>query len=292
MFSILVANYNNGRFIKEAFESILAQTFTNWEVIIVDDGSEDDSINIIQPYLSDSRFKLYLNDKNYGCGYTKAKCIDLSNGSICGFLDPDDTLEISALQKMIFAHTEHPECSLVYSDHYICDATLSNKKISPYTGKIEIGFSYLVNPNRKVIHHFASFKKAFYSRGIRLDVTLQKAVDQDLYYKLEETGPSYYIPEPLYNYRIHDKGISTLNNINAAAVIHFRLRINAFARRKNNAVLNSFYPKDKSLFDYQFLRSRFYLDRYSGNMIKAIIRFPIMFLVKPEQFVKDYFLKR
>ena len=68
LFSILVANYNNGRYLQEAIDSILAQTYDNWEVILVDDKSTDDSPVIYGKYASDSRFKIYYNDVNRGCG--------------------------------------------------------------------------------------------------------------------------------------------------------------------------------------------------------------------------------
>ena len=291
MFSILVANYNNGRFLEEAFRSILSQTEDNWEVIIVDDGSNDNSIDIIQPYLANSRFKLFINEKNFGCGYTKRRCIDLANGNICGFLDPDDTLMPDAIALMCEAHAKCSDCALVFSDHYLCDEKLENKKIAAYTGAIQSGFSYLVNPNRKVIHHFASFKKVLYQKTNGLNAALKKAVDQDLYYVLEEAGHSFYINKPLYNYRIHDKGISTYKNIIPAAIVHFKIRLEAFERRKHNAIINLLYPKDKTLFQYQQYRSKMYLSWYSRKFAQALAIMPLMFFTSPSQFIKDYVTK-
>ncbi|GAH35075.1 unnamed protein product, partial [marine sediment metagenome] len=57
-FSILMANFNNANYIESAINSVLKQTYTNWELIIVDDCSVDDSIKIIKPFLSDKRIKL------------------------------------------------------------------------------------------------------------------------------------------------------------------------------------------------------------------------------------------
>ena len=87
-FSILIANYNNGRFFKKCYDSIITQTYDNWEAIILDDTSTDDSLEIIKKIIGeDTRFKIYQNEENSGVGITKSKLIELANGDICGFVE-------------------------------------------------------------------------------------------------------------------------------------------------------------------------------------------------------------
>ncbi|MFZ4771896.1 MAG: glycosyltransferase family 2 protein, partial [Ferruginibacter sp.] len=125
LFSILIANYNNGRFFKDCYDSIIAQTYDNWEVIIVDDQSTDDSIAIISGLIKDDkRFKLFENEQNKGCGFTKRRCAELAAGDICGFLDPDDALMPDALALMMDAHQQNKELALVHSTFYFCDEFL------------------------------------------------------------------------------------------------------------------------------------------------------------------------
>ena len=121
MFSVLIANYNNGKYLQEAIDSVLAQTYNNWEIIIVDDKSTDDSVEVYNKYKDDSRFRIYFNDKNEGCGYTKRRCAELAHGDICGFLDPDDTLTEDALEKHIKVHSSQPKVSVIYSRCYYRD---------------------------------------------------------------------------------------------------------------------------------------------------------------------------
>ena len=71
LFSILVANYNNGCYLMEAIESVYAQTYTNWEIIIVDDASTDNSNELYEKLSQDNRIHVYYNDKNMGCAFTK-----------------------------------------------------------------------------------------------------------------------------------------------------------------------------------------------------------------------------
>ena len=65
-FSVLIANYNNAKYIKKAIESVLKQTYKNWEIVIVDDASTDNSLEVIRPYLKDKRIKLVKHKENQG----------------------------------------------------------------------------------------------------------------------------------------------------------------------------------------------------------------------------------
>lgn len=83
LFSLLIANYNNGKFFQDCYNSIMAQTYSNWEVIIVDDASTDNSVAIIKKIIGDdTRFKVYENPENKGCGFTKRKCAELATGEL------------------------------------------------------------------------------------------------------------------------------------------------------------------------------------------------------------------
>ena len=69
--SIIMPSYNTGRFIKETIESVLSQTYSNWELIIVDDCSTDDTDEVVKPYLSDERIKYLKNEKNSGAAVSR-----------------------------------------------------------------------------------------------------------------------------------------------------------------------------------------------------------------------------
>lgn len=284
LFSVLIANYNNGDYIHEAINSVIRQSFKNWEIIIVDDASTDNSLQVIEHFLNDKRIHLFCNDKNYGCGYTKRKAAELASGEICGFLDADDMLTDNALDVMVNAYSVHPGCSLIYSTHYVCDSNLNNPVKSAYTGPMEKGYSFLVNRGKKNISHFATFKKQNYNETAGIDATLKKAVDHDLYFKLEESAPTLFIDECLYKYRIHNSGISTGKNVVPALIQHYTVRINAIQRRLAKQHLLDMYPKDARFIKYQYLRCSFYLNKLKGNkpgafkfLIRLLSRYPFAF---------------
>jgi glycosyltransferase involved in cell wall biosynthesis len=213
LFSILIANYNNGSFFKDCYDSIVNQSYQDFEVIIVDDASTDDSIEIIKQLTeNDSRFKLFHNDKNRGCGYTKRRCVELATGELCGFVDPDDTITIEALQVMVDALTSNPNVSIVSSKFYLTDIELNVKKESNQGQKIPDGKTFLTF-GKGAITHFCTFKRTNYLKTDGINSCLKRAVDQDLYLKMEEVGLHLFLDQFLYNYRINANSISANQNV-------------------------------------------------------------------------------
>lgn len=96
--SIIMPNYNSSKFIKNTIESIISQTYTNWELIIADDCSTDDSISIINNF-NDSRIKLIINEKNSGAAVTRNNAIENAKGKWIAFLDSDDLWREDKLEK-------------------------------------------------------------------------------------------------------------------------------------------------------------------------------------------------
>ncbi len=233
LFSILIANYNNGKFFEDCYKSIIAQTYENWEAIIVDDCSKDNSVEEIKKIVGiDSRFKIFTNDINSGCGFTKRKCTELSNGEICGFLDPDDAISETAIEEMVQKHLELPNVAVVYSNFTYCDENLQPQKLHKQT-KIDNFLPYFFNLNGEV-SAFSTFKNSFYKKTSGIDPFLQRAVDQDLYLKLYEEGEVFYLDRDFYKYRIHLGGISSQLNGQKALFWHWVAIIKATERRNIN----------------------------------------------------------
>ena len=206
-FSILIANYNNGKYFKECYDSLINQTYKNWEVIIIDDASTDHSVDLIQSLIQgDSRFKLYHNAINKGCGFTKAACMNYAQGDWCAFLDPDDALYPKALEKTVQEFIDKDDLAAVYSQMMLCDENLIPERVYAGTKQIYNNRHFFNCPIQ--FAHFFAFKKETYSRTKGINPNLKNAVDQDLYLKILEQGEAKFIKEPLYLYRLHSDGIS------------------------------------------------------------------------------------
>lgn len=100
--SIITPTYNCAKFIAATIDSVLAQTYKNWEMIIVDDCSQDDTQRIVEDYVSkDSRIRYYLLDKNSGAAVARTTAMNLAKGSYMAFLDSDDIWLPNKLEQQI-----------------------------------------------------------------------------------------------------------------------------------------------------------------------------------------------
>lgn len=242
--SILIANYNNGHFFKDAFESLINQTEKDWEAIIIDDCSTDNSVNVIKKMIEDDkRFVFYRNNKNLGYQKTLVKAIELSSSPIFGRLDPDDALSNTAIEKVINAHTNNPEIGLVYSNLHYCDENLNPQKIHQ-SKQIQYDKSFFILNGE--IHSFATFSKEIYLQTEGIDIKNKRSEDKDIYMKMCEKAPVKHIDEALYLYRLHNMGVSTNVNIEKAYFWHWIAIIKAAERRDVNVeelFTNSFVKK-------------------------------------------------
>lgn len=207
MFSVLIAHYNNCYFFKQCYESLKKQTVQDFEIILVDDCSGDDSLERIKQLTKeDLRVKIFKNSDNKGVGYTKRKCVELATGELCGFVDPDDALMPGAIETSINAYKNH-NIIATYSEFWVCDENLKIHQKFKSTKKIRNGNPYFYNVRFEVAHFF-TFKREVYNKTLCINEDLSSAVDQDLYMKLYEKGDFFFIKKPLYLYRIHEKGVS------------------------------------------------------------------------------------
>lgn len=208
LFSILIANYNNAPYLKECFDSILKQTYREIEVVFIDDCSTDNSVEIFNHYKNDFHsFQFHQNTMNKGCGYTKHKSCELATGEIMGFLDPDDTITTDAVSLMVDLHNTNPKASVIYATHYRCDEHLNIVEQPKNVRALLANKSYLED-EVGVVTAFATFKKSLYLKSRKINPNYNRAVDQSLYYALDEVGEFIYIDKPMYLYRIHAGGIS------------------------------------------------------------------------------------
>ena len=258
LFSILIANYNNGHFFYDCFQSIVNQTYANWEVIIVDDASTDDSVAVIQDLIKDdNRFKLFQNTKNRGCGYSKHRCATLAHGEVLGFLDSDDALYPQAITVMIDAHQLNINAAIITSKYEFVDLEMNFTKHSLYGSNIPKGKSYLTYGNG-ALTHFATFKNDKYKQSGGINPIMKRAVDQDLYYILEEQGSHVFLEKVLYCYRVHQNSISNNENLFKAEYWHFYAMLNAYKRRKKNQIeIDNFSKKHINEYASNYFLGRF-----------------------------------
>lgn len=144
--SIIMPAYNSAKFIAEAIESILSQTYTNWELLITDDGSTDNTYMLLQDYAKrDPRILVFLTEHNSGPADARNISISHASGRYIAFLDSDDRWTNDKLEKQISFMTQK-DCALCCAPYIICDE--NNQFVGINFPPKRITFSMLKRDNK------------------------------------------------------------------------------------------------------------------------------------------------
>ena len=216
--TVAMTCYNSKKFIWQAIMSIVRQSYSNWEIVIVDDHSKDNTLKVvsecIQAYNIKKKVKILKHDKNYGYGKSLRDSIAGGDGELVAIVDSDDALASdNALKIMVKAHQENPGASLCYSTYYGSVNDLTKRKVRTIRPipKGETYLSCLMKRNKRArVSHLKVFKRQLYNKTEGVNPTLVRSVDRDLVLKLEEVGELKFIPKPLYIRRKHPKGLTSI----------------------------------------------------------------------------------
>lgn len=236
--SILVTNYNNAAYIVESLDSAIRQTYKNTEIVVVDDQSTDDSVELVNQFISQHPEKpmvLFVSPENKGCPGSKRKSVELCHGEYFIFLDSDDAITPDAVEQLLQVMlSEEGRYSIVYSAQYLCDGDLKPICLSDHCGRIPEGQSNLSSKSGHISYVTLCSKKYYdLTTGINVDAGL--AEDQDFYFKMEEVAPVCYVDIPMYYYRKHDHNISfNVTSTTRNKYWLLKAREEAYYRRKRN----------------------------------------------------------
>ena len=198
--SVVMATYNYAHFIGEAIQSVQAQTWQEWELIVVDDGSSDGTERVVRQFLTDHRIR-YVRQENQGQSAAENTGVRLARCTWVAFLDADDRWEPTKLEQQLQLAAGKPGVSVIYADKRLMGPDGVPRDTVPSTmhrGSI-LREIYLQNP--------VPFSSAMVKREVLLDVglfdpTLRHAGDYDLWLKVAERGYEFdYVPSQLLLYR-------------------------------------------------------------------------------------------
>lgn len=204
LISIITPSYNSANFIAKTIEGIINQTYSNWELLITDDCSTDNSVEIIEEYIrKDPRIKLLKLDVNSGAGICRNKSIEAAKGRYIAFCDSDDVWMPHKLEKQLqFMQEKH--CALVYSSYMLMDEEGKENGISVCRHKLD--FNQLKRDNEigclTAMYDTEKVGKMYMS-------SIRKRQDWGLWLEiLAKCKVAYGIKEPLAYYRIRKGSIS------------------------------------------------------------------------------------
>lgn len=197
--SVIMPAYNAEKYIQDSIESVISQTYCNWELLIIDDGSKDNTQMIIERYkLKDNRIISLKNDKNVGVSATRNRGIDFANGKWIAFLDSDDVWEKTKLEKQIkLADTQDV-------DFIFTGVSYMNENSEPYKGIFEVPFSvdYKELRNQNVISCSSVLVNKKYFNNIKMERD-DMHEDYAVWLRILKQGTvAYGLNEQLLKYRI------------------------------------------------------------------------------------------
>ena len=200
--SIIMPSWNTARWIGESIESVVNQTYKNWELIIVDDCSTDNTDEVVASY-NDKRIRFFKNDVNSGAAVTRNRAISQANGEWIAFLDSDDLWKPEKLEKMV---------DFMTSNHYSF-AYHNYEKINEDSKSLGILVSGPKVVTKRKMYHYGypgclAFMYSVRAHGLIQIKDIKKNNDYAILLKLCKQANCFLFDENLAFYRIRKKSIS------------------------------------------------------------------------------------
>jgi glycosyltransferase involved in cell wall biosynthesis len=190
--SIITPSYNQAAYLEETIWSVFDQDYQNLEYIIVDGGSQDGSLEIIQKYAD--RLAWWVSEEDQGQTDAINKGFARAKGDVLAWLNSDDTYLPGAVAEAVEYLQSHPEVGMVYGDTNLIDED----------SQVIGSFPALQTDNRRLMRQQASFFRAnLWKKVGPLDPTFFFAMDYDLWVRLSKEAPLKYHPRLWANFRLH-----------------------------------------------------------------------------------------
>ncbi|GEO05596.1 hypothetical protein AAE02nite_32600 [Adhaeribacter aerolatus] len=200
--SVIIPCYNHAHFLPEAIESVLNQTYPAIEIIVVDDGSKDNTREIAQRYPEVT----YIYKQNQGLSAARNTGIDHSRGAYLVFLDADDWLYLDAIETNVNYLRQNPDLGFVSGGFDEVDANKKRNIIGAYP-VTQDHFLWLLSGNYICMHAAVMFQRWVFNKW-RYDTTLRACEDYDLYLSIARNHPVMHHQHKLAVYRRYDTSMS------------------------------------------------------------------------------------
>lgn len=205
--SVITPSYNQAHYLEATLCSVLDQDYPNLEYIVVDGGSKDGSVAIIQKY--QSRLAWWISEKDQGQTDAINKGFSHASGEILAWLNSDDTYFPGAISEAVACLQEHPQAGLVYGDAVLIDE--AGKRIGRFASK-QTNYQRLLQGSVHIPQATTFFRAGLFRSVGALDISLSFAFDYDLWVRLAKISELLYVPRQWANFRLHEQGKSVMND--------------------------------------------------------------------------------
>jgi len=260
--SVITASYNYENYISDTIKSVLAQTFSDWELIIVDDASSDNSVNIIKSFLDDKRIKLICHDKNKGLSETLKTGLKYAQGEWIAFLESDDMLTPDCLEKRLMhkdkADVIFNDVNLIGEQQWLNDTALrvnKNKKLLLNISFPSNIFDYFTTHNP--IPTFSSVMiKRDKIEDEYFNTPVDKLLDWWFYIHLSYNNDFFYLDEKITDWRIHSDSYIKNKSKKSFKIVNTEAYFDIYKNTKSKNALKNTIISAYTMF---FIRLKVYI---------------------------------
>lgn len=202
--SVIMPVYNAEKYLREAIDSILNQTFRDFEFIIIDDGSGDSSVDIVRNY-DDRRIHFYQNEQNMGVAATLNKGIDLANGEYIARMDADDISISNRLNKQVSFMDKHSDVAVLGTGIELFGIQWGKRTYSTVYAQLKVDLLF----SCCFAHPSVMMRSSIIGKnGYHYDTSFSKMEDYDLWCRVSENYVLASIPDILLKYRVHAEQVT------------------------------------------------------------------------------------
>ena len=262
--SVILQTYNRAGMLRGAIESVFAQTFTDWELIIVDDGSTDETPQIVESYQQGTGAIRYIRLPHQGFVKTRAAAVAQARGTYVTLLDDDDVFLPGKLARQVAFLDANPEFGLVYSSVDLVDG--DGRFLERLPHRPAHNYLELVEYGCVISGHAALVRRVCFDRvgGFRDD--LPTASDYDMWLRIGRAFPIAFLPDVVGLYRRHGDNLTTRYTEEYAthrAIYHeLGQRDNSAALRTRLARAHARLNRELAIFHYKYAAESLDARRY------------------------------
>lgn len=207
--TVYVLSYNYGRFLADAIESVRSQVFVDWELIILDEGSTDNTREVLDRFRDDPRIRILAADGNSGFRGSANRCIRESRGRYVLRLDADDLLHPHCLETFWREASRTPDVGLFFSDYYYIDEAGEILGVEAFRAG-ERADTFPPHGSGSFVRRDTFDRIGFYDEALDGEVSWAAGHGQELWLKIRQAGiPARHVPLPLFLYRQHGPSVSS-----------------------------------------------------------------------------------
>lgn len=214
--SVITASYNYAQYIEEAINSVINQSYQDWELIVIDDASSDNSVEIIKSYCQkDSRIKLFQNEQNKGLSATLLQGLSHATGDWVAFLESDDFFAPDNLSEKVEIIEDakrqgRKEAKLIFNKvEFLCEEKRPQQEVYEKT-QIELSkkkfprnMLYDFNVDNQILTFSCVMVESNIIKNADFNAPLDAALDRWLWIHLAQNNDFYYLDKALTTWRLH-----------------------------------------------------------------------------------------